>query len=201
MEYAAFQDLQTARLHLRRLTMADVPLFYTRLGSSETVTKHMLWQPHQSISESAASIQKVLRRYEEGRCYRWGITLLEDDALIGILDLLAFDEVQNTCSFAYMLGEAFWGQGYGTEALLAAFDFAFSQLKVSAILADHFAENPASGAVIRKAGMQYTGTVSGKYEKNGVKHDAPQYRITKEDWTAKQNCRAGIYPRRAPAAF
>lgn len=185
MEFADIQELRTRRLRLRKLTMADVPLYYARLGSSPAVTEHMLWNPHRSIDESRASIQKALRRYEAGRCYRWGIALREEDSLIGVIELLNFHEQEGTCSFAYMLGEAFWGKGYGTEALEAAIGFAFEVLQVTAIVVDHFAENPASGAVMRKAGMRYTETIPGKYEKNGILHDAAEYRITKEEWSKR----------------
>lgn len=182
MIFPEFQELETARLRLRRLTMEDVPLYYERLGSSPKVTENMLWNPHQSISESVASIEKALRRYAEGKCYRWGIALREDNALIGVIELLRFDEEAGTCSFAYMLGEDFWNRGYGTEAVTAAFGFAICQMGVKAIIADHFAENPASGAVMRKVGMQYTQVIPGKYEKNGVKHDAVEYMITAGEW-------------------
>ena len=185
MKFLPIQPLETPRLFLRKLTMADVPAYFERLGSSAEVTKYMLWNPHRDISESEASIRKVLQRYEEGTCYRWGIARKEDDSLIGIIDLLKFDEAENTCSFAYMLGKDFWGKGYGTEAVTAAFDFAFSRLGVSAILSDHFADNPASGAVMKKAGMQYTRTIPKKYEKNGILHDAVEYKITAKQWCSK----------------
>lgn len=185
MEYIPIKDLKTKRLLLRKLTMEDLQPYFERLGSSAKVTEHMLWNPHKDISESVASIQKVLKRYEAGKCYRWGIALQEDNTLIGVIDLLKFDEEANTCSFAYMLGEEFWGQGYGTEAVEAAFRFAFRELKVSAIISDHFAGNPASGAVMRKAGMHYTQTIPAKYEKHGIRHDAIEYRITKEEWEEK----------------
>lgn len=185
MQYAAFQNLKTRRLLLRKLDMGDVQPYFERLGSSPKVTAYMLWEPHKGISESAASIQKALNRYENGKHYHWGITLRTDGSLIGIITLLNFDEEANTCGFAYMLGEDFWGHGYGTEAVEAAFGFAFSELKVSAVIADHFAENPASGAVMRKAGMQYVRTIPEKYEKHGIKHDAIEYRIAKEDWDKK----------------
>lgn len=182
MQYAEFQILTTPRLVLRRLRETDTEDFFQRLGSSEAVTRHMLWVPHRDISESAASIQKVLKRYSGGRCYRWGIALGQEDTLIGIIELLAFDEEANTCSFAYMLGQDFWGKGYGTEAVTAALDFAFTHMGIQAVIADHFVENPASGAVMRKAGMRYVRTIPQKYEKNGIRHDAAQYRITKEEW-------------------
>ncbi len=182
MEYVPIPVLETRRLLLRKLNMQDASHYFTRLGSSEQVTENMLWDPHRDISESIASIRKTLARYEAGRCYRWGIALRSDDSLIGVIELLRFDEAANTCSFAYMLGEDFWGVGYGTEALEAVFRFAFTECKIEAIVSDHFAENPASGAAMRKAGMRYVGTLSGKYEKHGIRHDALQYRITKEEW-------------------
>lgn len=182
MKYAAFSPLQTPRLRLRKLKSEDAAPFYSRLGGNEAVTEHMLWSPHKDIAESETSIRKALQRYETGKYYRWAITLAEEDSIVGIIDLLGFDEDSDTCSFAYMLGRDYWGKGYGTEALNAVFRFAFTELKVAAIHADHFAENPASGAVMRKAGMTYLGTIPGKYEKSGVLHDAPQYRITRRDW-------------------
>lgn len=185
MEFAPFEDLETCRLLLRRLDMNDVPSYFARLGSSLTVTEHMLWNPHKDLSESEASIQKVLKRYEQGRCYRWGIEQKSDQSLIGIIELLRFNEADSTCSFAYMLGEDFWGRGYGTEAVKAALGFAFDKLKIAAVCADHFADNPASGAVMRKAGMECIGMIPEKYEKNGLRHNAVEYRITKEQWEKK----------------
>ena len=182
MEFAPIEPIETEHLVLRKVRRDDAQTYFDRLGSSEAVTRYMLWNPHKDISESVASIEKALLRYETGKCYRWGIALREDDSLIGIIELLRLDEAANTCSFAYMLGEAFWGRGYGTEALAAALDFAFTKLKVGAVEADHMAENTASGIVMRKVGMKYQHTARAKYEKNGILHDAPTYRITAEEW-------------------
>ena len=182
MKFPNISAIDTSRLRLRKLTLADVDDYYRHLFGSEAVSRYMLWNPHRDVSESAASIRKVLCRYEEGRCYRWGITLKETNELIGIIDLLRFDEEKGSCSFAYMLGECFWGRGYGTEALKAVFAFAFSQMEVKSITADHMAENPASGRVMEKAGMKRVRILPQKYEKNGILHDAMEYTITQEDW-------------------
>lgn len=184
MRYAEFEELQTDRLCLRRITMEDARDYYAQLGIDSDVTKYMLFQPHKDISDAVASIEKHLRRYETGRNYRWVIAG-RDDALMGVIDLLGFDEENSTCSFAYMLGRKYWGRGYGTEALEAVLAFAFGKMEMEQVQADHFADNAASGAVMRKVGMVYTGTVPGKYEKDGVSHDAPQYAITRSQWYAR----------------
>ena len=178
--------IETPRLILRKLRREDTPRFYSRLASSAEVTKYMLWIPHRDPSESAASIEKVLKRYESGESCRWAIALKETDELIGIIDLLRFDEDAKSCSFAYMLGKAFWGKGYGTEAVKAVFAFAFDVLGMEVIAADHFTDNPASGAVMRKAGMVWQRTLPRQYEKNGRAFDAEEYRITKQQWNMQK---------------
>ena len=185
MRYVEFEDLITSRLRLRKLTMADVPAFFERIGGSEEVTKYMLFQTHGDISETVASIEKALRRYEAGKNYRFGIALRETDELIGMIEPLRFEEETSTCSFAYMLGKEFWGKGYGTEALNAVMDFLFNKMEMERVEADHMAENIGSGAVMRKVGMVYTGCIPGKYEKNGILYDAHQYEITRSQWLAK----------------
>lgn len=165
--------------------MDDVPLYYARIGSIRAVTEYMLFDAHRDISQSLASVEKALRRYREGRCYRFCIALAETDELIGVIEALRFDEDRSSCSFAYMLGEDFWGRGYGTEALNALLDFLFTHMDIQLVEADHMAENIGSGAVMRKVGMVPTGVVLGKYEKHGIRHDAVQYAITREQWLQK----------------
>lgn len=182
MRYPEFEELLTPRLRLRKLTMADVPAYYERIGSSEEVTKYMLFSPHRDISESEASVEKVLRRYEAGNCYRFCIALRDTDELIGIIEPLRFDDEQGSCSFAYMLGQDFWGKGYATEALKAVFAFLFETMEIRRVEVDHMAPNAASGAVMRKAGMVYLGVTPDRYEKDGNTYDAVVYAITREQW-------------------
>lgn len=186
MRFVSFQSLSTKRLLLRKFHAEDAAAYYVRLGSSNTVTKFMLWAPHLDISESEESIRKILNRYDSTTPYTWAITLKETDSLIGRIDLLRLDKETGIGSFAYMLGEDFWSKGYGTEAMRAVFDFAFAQLDVSTIEADHMADNPASGAAMRKAGMTCQGSIPKKYQKNGIWHDAVCYRITRKEWFSNE---------------
>lgn len=181
MKYAQTEALQTRRLILRRVRREDADRFFSFAGS-EAVTRYMFWKPHKDVSESAASIEKTLSRYESGYCWRWGIALKETDELIGIIDLLGVDEAACSCTFAYMIAEEFWGRGFASEALSAVLRFAFEQMELETVWGEHFGPNGASGAVMRKAGMHYQRTEEGKYEKNGCVYDAVVYRITAQQW-------------------
>lgn len=181
MRYADFRNLETERLILRDIRMEDIQEYYERLWGDGDVCRYLLHDPHQDIGESLESIEKILEGYDAGKFYRWGITEKGEDSLIGIVGLVRIDEEKGECSFAYMLGCDYWNRGYGTETLKAVFRFAFEELEIRRIVADHMAENPASGAVMRKAGMTHIGTEKGKYEKHGYLHDAEVYEIRNEN--------------------
>lgn len=177
MRYAAFHPIETERLLLRQLQMEDIYEYYERLFGDGDVSRYMLFEPHQDISESLESLQRKLDRYAEGNFYCWGITEKGEDSLIGLVELLRFDEMAESCSFVYMLGCNYWNRGYGTEVLKAVFGFAFTELEIRRIVADHISKNVASGTVMRKAGMKHIGTEPGKYEKLGLSYDAETYEI------------------------
>lgn len=181
MEFAEFENLKTDRLLLRKITLSDAPAYFERLAASEAVTRYMLFSPQKEVAEAVASVEKALARYETKTAYRW-VMDLPGEGLIGVIDLLRFDEEAQSCSFAYMLAEEYWGRGYGTEAVKAVFEFAFSKMELERIEADHIVENGGSGAVMRKAGMQYLRTDKARYEKNGALQDAAVYAITREQW-------------------
>ena len=57
------------------------------------------------------------------------------------------------------LGRPFWNRGYGSEAVAGALGWAHRDWGRQVGWAGHFADNPASGQVLVKAGFLYTGEV------------------------------------------
>ncbi len=179
MKFLPMPQIETPRLRLRQVQLSDLENYHTRLTSDPEVARYMLWEANPDIAHTAATIRRIREGYANGTRYHWAIALREEDALIGTVALLRFDQEKNACSFAYMLGRAFWGRGLGTEALKAVLDFAFTQMEVTTVEADHFVDNPASGAVMRKVGMEQVDYLPGQYEKNGILRDAVLYRLTR----------------------
>ncbi len=84
--------------------------------------------------------------------YRLGITLA-DGALVGTVGL------GPDLSVSYMLDRRFWGRGYVTEAMTAFIADIWARFpEIERLEADHFTDNPASGAVLRKLGFRQVGT-------------------------------------------
>ncbi len=177
MRFAQFRCLETERLNLRRLQMEDVYEYYERLFGDGDVARYMCFEPHQDISESLESLQQKLDRYEEENFYCWGVSRKGEEGLMGLVELTDLEESQDSCSFRCMLDCGYWNQGYGTELMKAVFNFAFEELEVQRIAAEHMEKNVAAGAAMVKAGMKHIATEAGKYEKLGICQDALIYEI------------------------
>ena len=59
----------------------------------------------------------------------------------------------------YFLGRRYWNRGYATEAVRGALKWVKRDWRRNVVVAGHFSDNPASGAVLCKAGFLYTGDV------------------------------------------
>ncbi|NCB03972.1 MAG: N-acetyltransferase [Clostridia bacterium] len=183
MNYSAvFHELETARLLLRRQRLDDAESYHRELSRNPEVAKHMRWKATDDISRTRANVKAWVAQYEDPHFFRWILEKKEDCALIGVIQLVRLQPEQDTCSFAYMLGEDHWRRGYMTEALVRVFSFAFEELSLSSLTADHFTENPASGRVMQKAGMTFTGYAEDHSDPEQGLRLLACYRITREEF-------------------
>ena len=172
MKFAELKELETSRLHLRRLGFEDLYDYYEQITSDGDVTRYLAMEPHQDIGETMAELEQTLAGYEAGDCYRWAIARKEDDGIIGLVELSDFEAENEGCSVCCMLGKQWWNQGYGTEAVREVIRFALEELEARKITAAYMAPNAAAGRMLEKAGMVQTGVVPGRYEKQGQIYDA-----------------------------
>ena len=63
----------------------------------------------------------------------------------------------------YWIARPYWGLGYATEAAEAVVGIARDALRLKALSAGHFVDNPASGRVLEKIGFRPTGEVGRRY--------------------------------------
>ena len=59
----------------------------------------------------------------------------------------------------YCYGSKYWNKGYATEVLQIVIKYLKETAKVEKITACHLSINPASGKVMKKAGMIYDATL------------------------------------------
>jgi RimJ/RimL family protein N-acetyltransferase len=85
-----------------------------------------------------------------------------DDGFIGVLGFHPRPGTQAP-EVGYWLGRPYWGRGYATEVAQAALDWAGRVWGKRFVVSGHFADNPASGRVLEKAGFLYTGVVEPQF--------------------------------------
>ena len=95
---------------------------------------------------------------------------------IGCIGLqMGCDVHRNTAELGYWLGEAFWGRGIMSEAVVEFTRWAFSTFDLERIYAEPFAKNPASARVLEKAGFVYEGRLRARAFKNNEHLDSLLY--------------------------
>lgn len=67
-----------------------------------------------------------------------------------------------TPELGYWIARPYWGLGFATEAARAILSMARAA-GVAGVRAAHFADNPASGNVLRKLGFHYAGKIEQRY--------------------------------------
>lgn len=152
------QTVETARLVLRRFRVEDARAMYANWASDPEVTRFLTWPTHPSPAVSEMVLQDWVKAYADDCCYQWAIVLKENgDEPIGSIAVVSQDDKVGKAQVGYALGRAWWGQGLMTEALGAVIGYLFDQVGMQRVEARHDPRNPASGAVMRKCGMQYEG--------------------------------------------
>jgi RimJ/RimL family protein N-acetyltransferase len=150
-------SLRTDRLNLRPLELSDAPRIAALCTDWDVarMTASIPF-PHPAISVEGYVLIEQARR-PTGRDRMFGIEL-PGQGLVGVIGahLRGRDYAGRFVMLGYWLGRAYWGRGYATEAVCAVADFA-EALGHGPVRADHFADNPASGRVLEKAGFRYTG--------------------------------------------
>ena len=124
-----------------------------------------------------------VRSLFRGRPGFWAAIVLSEVGVIGSLGLDKALGLGNQ-SCAYFIDPAYWGQGYATEAMWCFLKTFSPRFDLSEIGADHFEDNPARGAVLRKLGFKQTGSGMAKSQARLEPAPVTLYRLNLEELKA-----------------
>jgi RimJ/RimL family protein N-acetyltransferase len=164
--------IETERLILRKLTLADEAATYEITGDEITMAA---WECAWSRDENLQNLQKQIGFYEQNTFGRFAVVLKSESKLIGIcgLQYCVASEDGNTLvpEIGYLFNRAYWHNGYAIEAARAVKDWAFGlegQSEVFSIIKD---TNIAAMNVAIRNGM----TIRGRFIKHCERKDMPYY--------------------------
>jgi len=164
---SALPQLQTERLALRAFMLTDAVRIQILAGDKAiAATTSLIPHPYPD-GEAERWILTHAESFAAGESARFAITMRENGLLIGAIGLEIHPK-HRRAEVGYWIGKDYWGQGFATEALQVVLAYGFER-GINRIWAEHFANNPASGRVMQKAGMTHEGTL----RQHMVKWDQP----------------------------
>ena len=151
--------IETRRMTLRAPTDVDAARI-AEICSEHDVARMTARMPHPYALENA--FDWIARAQgQDPRIERNFVLDHEDEGPVGMLSLFPAQTEGlgrgPRVELGYCVGKRWWGRGLATEAVEAALGWARTRWKRRAVQAGHFDDNPASGAVLAKAGFLYTG--------------------------------------------
>ena len=194
MTHKGTVTLETERLILRRYVPEDAEAMFRNWVNDPEVTRFLTWQPHGSIDLTRKISLSDISKYEALSHYQWAVVLKSLNEPIGGINVIKIDETCKCFEMAYRIGKAWWHQGFASEALSSVIKFLFEQVGANRITAAYDTRNPNSGAVMRKCGLSYEGTLRQSGCNNQGIYDAACYAILAEDYfnRAKSNIKSDI---------
>ena len=182
--YGYMPTLETPRLRLRKLSMRDAQDIFD-YSQDPQVARYVLWEAQTSLSEARSYIRFMLRKYRLGEPASWGIEWKETGRIIGTIGFMWIQRDNAAAEVGYSLSRAYWNRGIMTEALRALLRYGFRSMNLNRIEAQHETENPASGAVMRKCGMQREGLLRQRLLNKGRFVDVELYAILRKDFAIR----------------
>ncbi|MGZ8434127.1 MAG: GNAT family N-acetyltransferase [Candidatus Binatia bacterium] len=145
---------ETEHLVLRRPRMSDADDIFNNYARDPEVTRYVTWSPYTDSTAVPPFLQSRLSRWDSGEEYSWILTVPADDRAIGMIGCRARE---HAADIGYVLGRAYWGRGYVTEAATAIVEWASRLETIYRVWAACEVENKASARVLEKVGMQREG--------------------------------------------
>lgn len=170
MNHKGTQELETERLILRQFMPTDAQNMFDNWASNPNVTKYLTWPTHDNVETTKLIINEWVDGYNADDFYQWAIEVKEIGEPIGSISVVRINEAVDEVEIGYCIGEKWWHQGYTSEAFTKVIDFLFTEVGAKRICAKHDTDNPNSGRVMMKCGLQYEGTLrkAGRNSTNAV---------------------------------
>lgn len=131
MNFSPFPNLTTERLNLRQITIEDLNEFFI-LKSDERLLKNYDAKA-KTYEEARQFLQKINDGIRKNEWIVWGITLKNENKLIGSICFWNISEEQPKAEIGYELMLEWQGKGIMQESIKAVIEYGFHGMKLQLI--------------------------------------------------------------------
>lgn len=180
------------RVHLRAIERTDIPTFLRWFNDAEVTQYLSMYLP---MSETA-EMRWYERQLDDSSNLVLCIETL-DGIHIGNIGLHDIDTRARLAELGITIGEkAYWGQGYGRDAIRTLCRFAFHEMNLHRIYLRVISYNDRARRCYLAAGFTPEGTLREAHYSRGTYHDMHVLGLLRHEFDAQQAARTA---RHAPA--
>lgn len=168
------------KVRLRAIEQDDIPRFVRWLNDPDVIRFLSIYQPISTADE----IRWFQRHLESKDDFVYAIETAEG-VHIGNIGLHGLDWKNHNAVLGVFIGEkAYWGLGYGSDAILALLHFAFGEMNLHRVELSVFDFNERAIRCYRKCGFQLEGSRRQALYREGEYHDVLLMSILKAEYEA-----------------
>jgi len=174
--------LKGEKVSLRAIEREDIPTFVRWLNDPE-VCKYLLMYIPMSIAEEERWFERQLDAKDSK------ILAIEtaEGFHIGNIGLHDIDWKSRRAELGIVIGEkAYWGLGYGTDAIKTALRFAFDEMNLHRVYLRVIDFNERAQRCYQKCGFQYEGRQREAHYHDGRYHDMLIMGVLRDEYRAVQ---------------
>ena len=148
--------LRSRRLTIRPFTLGDAPRVAELINNWNVVSMLTRVPYPYTLTHARGWIDAHPQMAEEGDLPR---AIEFEGELVGATGyhLMKDETGERGWEIGYWLGQPYWGRGLASETAQLLVKHAFEDWRLPRLISGHFADNPASGRVLTKAGFRYVG--------------------------------------------
>ena len=176
--------LSTERLVLRGFDKNDAVHVYA-YAQNDRLAAMTGFKPHAALEDSLRMVEDFIEKGEY-----WAIVEKSTGRVIGSIGLpldSRRSEFSSARRISYVIGEAFWGNAYTTEACREVLRYGFDELNCDLISASHLTTNTKNKRTLKKLGFTPEGVMRrAKPLPGGEAGDLVIYSLLKAEYEEQQ---------------
>jgi ribosomal-protein-alanine N-acetyltransferase len=188
--------IESERLLVRLVAESDLPALL-EVNSNEEVTALLPYATWRSMADAEAWLQRMRGIQATGLGLQFVVVLKATGMAIGTCLLFRFEEGSARAELGYVLGRAYWGQGFMQEALEALVGCAFGTMGLRRLEAEVDTRNRSSALLLQRLGFTKEGLLRQRWVAKGETKDVEMYGLLRNEWSSREGHGGVVLPHRA----